>query len=453
MLKTRMKWTWIFVVGGLLACSVRPVLALPRGGEVLEGSAAFELADPLTLTITASDQSIIQYDSFSVAQGETVNFILPSTDAMALNRVVGTSSTEILGNLYANGNLVLINQNGIYFGPSANVEVGSLIASTHNITDANFLNGQYIFAGTDQNAHAFLFNEGTIRAADGGYVILAADAVRNTGVIEAPLGTVSLAAGTQVTVALYADGLVSVAIDQATAHTILDSEGNPLTTQLENQGTLQGATVKLNARSASEVFQSSINQEGVIRATDVRVGEDGVVEITASGLIQLSGEITAKRISIHSDTDVEMEGVYDNLETGSTTVEAQNEVRLTGDLTVRGDLIIREGTTFKAQDATLTISKDWVNQGVFQADSSLVQFVGPQVSTIYGDNTFNDLTVIEPGKTVNMEAGRTQEIVGVLTLRGSSGNLLNIQSNNSSIPASINILGTYSIDFINLQNM
>src|SRR5262245_23892323 len=124
----------------------RLAFGLPTDAEVVSGSAVFEQADDSTLNVTVSGNSIINYGSFNIAENETVNFFFPTLDAFSLNRVTGGGPSNILGTLTANGNLILVNTNGFNFGPSANVSVGGLIASAHDISNANFLAGNYIFS-------------------------------------------------------------------------------------------------------------------------------------------------------------------------------------------------------------------------------------------------------------------------------------------------------------------
>ncbi len=503
------------------------VWALPQGQDVINGDVSFTNPDANTLNINInSDQSIIQYNSFNIAAGETVNFFMPSTDAFSLNRVVAGGDSQIFGNLFANGNLILLNQNGINFGAAAQVNVGSLMASTQNLSNVDFLNRQYIFAGTDNNPNSFISNEGNITTSNGGFVVLAADAIRNTGTIEAPLGTVILAGGKNVTVNLTNDGLVNVAIDEAVAQNVLDSDGNPITDQLKNSGTLRGATVKLDAKSAANIYQSAINQDGIIRADQVSVGQDGIVEITASGLVKLGGSIAADQTSVQSDTNITVDTAL--ITSGNTILAAKNNIDVNanvttdsgslsfladsdlngqgaftqaigttirtttfGDITIQGSgesvlgnivsagnitlqdggasahftqlsgsvlqsggsFTIDNGVSYSASNAVLSISKDWLNYGSFDAGLSLVKLVGSLDASVMANNVFNDLEIIEPSKNVEFEAGKTQEITGTLTVSGQNGKMVNIQSTNNEIPAILSILGNYRIEYAQVKNI
>ena len=529
---------------------LRAVQALPSGEEVVAGSVSFDRPDPSTLNISASPDSIIQYESFNIGLNETVNFDLPSIDAFSLNRVIGSGSSEILGKLTANGNIILVNTDGIHFGANAEVNAGGLIASTHEIVNTDFLQGRYLFAGTQDHAPSSILNEGSIRSRENGMAVLVSDAIENRGVVEAPLGTVALAAGKIVAVGVSGDGYVSIGVDEGTARGVLDLDGNPITEQVRNTGTLSAPSGKvlLTARSVGQVFASAINLQGTVKADGAVIGKDGVVEITASGPLQANASVHAQkgRIQISSQESVSIQGRYEAADgtvlvtsaqdikvvgpvttRGTTTFSAQNDVQVgsdvtnhDGDLTFHADSnrdgagafhqatgttirtvgsgdilihssgrselasldaagsirlysagapadysqqpdsVITSGTSFNilnnvslfASNTRFNISMDWINQGVFTADNSSVNLIGSLDSNIYGSNTFNNLTVIEAEKDLNFEEGKTQTIVGILTLRGRFGQLLEVNSTTSADAWKISVLGNYEIEYVDLKN-
>ncbi|MCB1107726.1 MAG: filamentous hemagglutinin N-terminal domain-containing protein [Chlamydiia bacterium] len=83
-----------------------------------------------SLLIKASDGAILHWKDFSIAPSESVEFVQPSSTSWVLNRVVGPHRTEIYGKLLSNGQVALINPNGILFAKGSTVEVGGLIASS-----------------------------------------------------------------------------------------------------------------------------------------------------------------------------------------------------------------------------------------------------------------------------------------------------------------------------------
>src|SRR5690606_13377966 len=129
-------------------------------------------------------------------------------------RVIGQMPSEILGNLSANGQVFLINPQGVMFGAGSRVDVGALVTSTQDIGNRDFVDRRYVFAG---DSSAAIRNHGHIRSAEGGFVVLTAERIENSGRIESPRGDVVLAAGSQLSLHLDAEGLVSYSVDAAAA--------------------------------------------------------------------------------------------------------------------------------------------------------------------------------------------------------------------------------------------
>lgn len=138
------------------ATALAPAYALPTGGTVVGGSANGEihLSGGNSLSVNQKvDKLIANWDSFSVAAGERVIFNQPSSSSIALNRVIGTKASDIQGRIDANGQVFLVNPNGVLFGRGAQVNVGGLVASTLDITDAEFNDNssRYRFTGPSTN--------------------------------------------------------------------------------------------------------------------------------------------------------------------------------------------------------------------------------------------------------------------------------------------------------------
>jgi len=154
-------------LGALAVMAPVPAVALPQGGSVAAGTASISTnASTLTVNQTSS-KAIINWQNFSVGAGESVNFRQPGASSVALNRVLGNNPSQIFGHLTANGQIFLINPNGIVFGPGAQVDVGGLVASTLDIANQDFLAGNYQFSGVST---ASVVNYGKIKAFNGGYV-------------------------------------------------------------------------------------------------------------------------------------------------------------------------------------------------------------------------------------------------------------------------------------------
>jgi filamentous hemagglutinin family protein len=197
--------------------------AAPTGGQVVSGSSAIYQNGSVTDINQSSQKTAINWQSFSINPSETVNFNQPNTSAIALNRVIGNEKSLIQGALNANGKVFLVNSNGVMFTKGAKVNVGGLVASTLDITDEDFNKGNYVFQGNGQG-NGQVINMGKIKAADGGYVALLGDQVRNEGVIVASKGTVSLNGAKKATLNFNGDSLVDVSIDEGTLNALVESK-------------------------------------------------------------------------------------------------------------------------------------------------------------------------------------------------------------------------------------
>ena len=214
-------------VGGTLPVGTLPVLRGPAAaGITVNTSVAGATAREMTIT-QQQQRAVISWESFNIGRSAKVQFIQPSSTASVLNRIYGLDPTIIQGQLTANGQVVLVNQNGILFDRGAQVNVRSLVASTLNIADDRFMSGltaggltSPAFAGgyTDTGLTLAARPDGTrpgninvgsfgatdaaaptLRAQTGGSIMILAPRVDvDAGLVVAPDGQVLLAAGKKV---------------------------------------------------------------------------------------------------------------------------------------------------------------------------------------------------------------------------------------------------------------
>lgn len=223
---------------------------LPSGGTVSAGSGSISQSGA-AMTINQQSQNLaINWQSFDIGPNASVTFAQPSSSAIALNRVLGADVSHIQGQLKANGQVWILNPNGILFGQSAQVSVGGLVASTLGLSDDDFMAGKSTFSGTGGS----VINQGNIK---GRYVALLGESVRNEGIISARLGTVALAAGNKVTLDFDGDNLLKVQVDEGALHA-----------QAENRGLIKadGGTVIMTAKAKDALLGSLVNNSGVIQA-------------------------------------------------------------------------------------------------------------------------------------------------------------------------------------------
>ncbi|MFH1318923.1 MAG: filamentous hemagglutinin N-terminal domain-containing protein, partial [Candidatus Omnitrophota bacterium] len=269
------------------------VYALPQGENVVSGSASFDRSQPKILDVNVTtDKLIANYQSFSIAADEVVCFHQPSSNSVALNRVVGADPSNIFGALTANGKIFLVNPNGVLFGKGCRVDAAGLVASTLDISNDNFLNENYVFSGQG----GLVVNRGNI-SCPGGYVALLGETVENSGVIEARLGKIMIACGQAITLSLDPQGIMSVVVDEQTVQNLENKDD-----AIKNTGELisAGGKVILTAKSLDGIFKNAINNEGII-CVDSLTQKDGEVILEANQRVRLSGDIDAGEGTVNLD--------------------------------------------------------------------------------------------------------------------------------------------------------
>ena len=310
-----------------------PAFANPQGGTVTDGAATITESGNRVDIHQSTDKVIIDWRSFSIGAGEITEFHQPSAGSIALNRVTGADPSHIFGTLRANGRVFLINPNGILFGAGSRVDVSGLVATTSDIRNEDFMAGRMDFSIPSLNPNASVVNEGDITIAQSGYAALVAPHVRNSGVINARLGRVSLGAAEAFTLDLYGDELVTFTV--GVRETPVDEDGNAVESLVDNQGSILagGGIVQLGARNVEAVVRNVINTDGVIYAGSMeRVNGKIVLKAAGAGNVAVSGALTADggRVEISGDEDV---SVSDATVTASdVTIAADADGSGTGDL-------------------------------------------------------------------------------------------------------------------------
>ena len=259
-----------------------------------------------------SQRAVYNWQSFDIGSGSSVTFNFPTQSSSSLNRVIGSPGpSQIFGSLksqYTNpeagkpplvgGSIYLINQNGILFGGTAQVNTGALIASTLNLTDADFnaglsksitgLDPTFRYGGaadlfTDSANFVRVDTGANITTASGGHVFLFAKNVQNAGTISTPGGQTALAGGGE------------VYLNDPTNEPLYASEVNPRFPAtrglLVEVGKGNGSVTNLASglidtpRGNATLVAMAVNQSGRISAT-TSVSENGSVMLLARGNAQ-----------------------------------------------------------------------------------------------------------------------------------------------------------------------
>jgi filamentous hemagglutinin family protein len=234
-----------------------------------------------------SARALIEWDSFDIDAGEQVRYEQPGRGSVALNRVVGGGgASRIDGAIKANGNVWIVNRDGVAFGPSARIDVGGLLATTSDIRDDDFMAGRDRFTIPGAPGAA-VSNAGEITFSEAGLAALVGAHVENSGVIAGEVGTVLVGGRETLAVDLAGDGLFAFEFDAA-ALTGPDGASVVQTGEIVNPG----GRVLVTAAGAAALVDNVVSVEGLI---DVSGADGGSVEIAApGGALTVSGEIRAR---------------------------------------------------------------------------------------------------------------------------------------------------------------
>ena len=288
--------------------------ALPEGGQVAAGQAAITTAGSTMTIAQQTAQAIINWQNFGIGSGEAVHINQPNSQSMLLNRVIGSNPSEIFGQLTANGQVILVNPNGVFFRPGSSVDVGGLTASTLNIANEDFLKGQLRFAGDSQNP---VVNAGSLTAQNG-YVNLLAKEVVNEGIIAAQTGSVNLAAGSGMSLDYNGDGKMTVAVTDGAYQSAV---ANKKLIQAD------GGLVVMTASGKDALMDSAVNNSGMIQANTL--GE-------AAGQISLTGDNIATTGTISADGGSNGHG-------GTIKIIANHKTAVDGQLSAQGGQLSGDG--------------------------------------------------------------------------------------------------------------
>lgn len=371
-------------LGGPGSVTANPVgLSSPTPGVSFSG------VGTSNVTITSSAlRSVVNAQGFDIGANESTS-VLQAANAAMFVRIGSLNPTNILGNLTAAGTLVLLNPNGVFFGPGAQVNVNGLIASSLNLTDSDFLNGRYAFQGA--TANGMVRNEGQIAGGPLGVYLLAPN-VTNNGVITSPGGHVALAAGTTAYVSDRADGRGFLVEVRAPAGEAL------------NLGSLTA-----NGGQVSMMGQL-VTQSGLVQANTVQK-QNGVIKLVASDQARLSS--------------------------GSRTIADGGEVSVSGRIIEQQGLVQSTGTPAQSGRVEL-IATEQVN---FRAGSQTI--VSGGAGEVIDGGTIAAMATNPVNGTVTIESGAALDLSGG-ALGGHGGELW---LGGVSVPTSPAFIGTANAGF------
>ncbi len=427
------KMAFRFAVAVVLSLLPNGLWANPSGAKVAAGSASVAGQGTSAVTITqASNLAIINWQTFSIATGQSTSFLQPSASSAALNRVLGGQTSVIDGSLTANGQIYLINGNGVVVGPGGVITANAFSASTRDISNADFLSGNFHFTGTSA---AGVQNLGTIIAL-GGDVVLIGKTVDNEGTINAANGTAGLIAGDDVLLGQKnADGSTITVSPSALATSATGQVG------VNNSGTINAAAAELKAANGN-IYALAIQNSGTIRATTVK-HQGGHIWLTSdAGTVSNSGTLNA------SATVAGGKGGTVTLKSAKGTVSHTGKLLakggpggVGGSAEISGAKLVFTGTVdFTAPGGTtgdLLLDPDTLEI----ISSGATGTIGSLPST--GDSTINasDLVIALDGANITLQANDSISVNATVdaSANGSAGNLaLNTPTLNLNHPIILN---------------
>lgn len=327
----------------LIAAAISTTLASqasanPQGPSVVAGAANISSTASGQMLISNTPGAIINWQGFSISRDEITRFVQQNAGSAVLNRVIGNQRSDIFGKLLSNGRVFLVNPNGIVFGEHAIIDTAGLIASSLDISDADFIAGKMHFEGDRGEVR----NHGYIRVNNAGEVMLIAPDVTNTGIIRADDGQILLAAGRSITISN------------------LDLEHIEFEVQAPGDKVLNlGSIVAKNGTIA--LFADTLVHGGSISANRISRDKDGRVRLHGTSTVDINGSISSRGRTV-AGGDIAITG--DNIKLTATRIDASGKdggrVRIGGDYQGVGDLPRSSRTNL---DATTQIHADALTRG------------------------------------------------------------------------------------------
>ncbi|MEO0445770.1 MAG: filamentous hemagglutinin N-terminal domain-containing protein, partial [Verrucomicrobiota bacterium] len=395
------------LLASLFSLLFLPVVSMgnPFGEVVIHGDVNFSRSGNTLDVIQGSSSAIIEWQGFSIGAAESTIFSQATSSAVALNRVVGGNQSVIDGLLQANGNIWLINPNGILTGPGSRIDVGGLVLSTLDVSNSDFLSGADArFSG---NSAASITTYGTISAAQGDVHVFAQN-VANYGSIGAVDGKVMLVGSNEV---LMHQGTGNVTVSGTTGYG-----------SVSNSGDLSGRNVSLEAVNHNAMAMA-VNQTGTVRITGAET-KNGRVMLTARGgsSVNVGGSIEAPSatVSIDSEGEIMVDG---RIDVSSSTDDGGNVEIIGREITIAPGALLEgsglSGGTLEA-DAAETLEVEGTLRSLGSTgQGGTINLTGDEV--ILRSTTSADVSGAGGGGSMNIGGGFQGNDA---SLRNSSSTLL-----------------------------
>jgi len=350
----------------------------PSGGTVVSGNATISQNANTTNINQSSNKAVINWQDFSIKSNETVNFNQPNSNSITLNRVIGNEKSIIDGALNANGQVWLINSNGVLFGKNAKVNTAGIVASTKDISNEDFNNGNYNFKG---NSTASIVNEGEIKSLANTHATFIANSVTNKGKIEVHKGTINLVGASDVTLTLNENQNLSLKVNKGVVDALVDNQ---------NLIVANGGQIYLTTNAKDELLKGVVNHSGIIEANSIDDLQSEVILFAHGGTTNVDGSIIAKNSFVETS-----------------------------------------GEKLNVTSNTKVVAKDWL----LDPTDILIESTGGSVLT---GNSVSATAIQNNLETTNVHLQATNNITVNQNITWSTDKQLKLQANNINVNATIN---------------
>jgi filamentous hemagglutinin family protein len=407
-------WAVVATQAELVYAAPPAANALPRAAQawLTQGEARLNTVGNTMTIDQSSAKAILNWESFNIGEKGKVQFNQPTVNSTALNVIKDASATQIFGQLSANGNIYLVNSNGILFGQGAQVNVHGLVATTLNIDTDQFVNSSLpgsinsgraaLEGGSADNAVVAVDRGAHITTDEGGQVLMFAPNVLNAGEISTPGGQTILAAGKD---KVY----------------LAASDNNPdlrgLLVEVDSGGNVANIGKIVAERGNITLLGLAVNQGegGVLRAT-TSVDVNGSIRLLARDKAVLKNDPVAIRQSLLKDDKEQMPtGVQQAVATEGGTIVLQkgSVTEVVADLPPETPANLPEKTAADAQRQDKS-RIDLVGKNIDLLEGSTIRAKSGKVNlvaTATPDN-LDDKAVARNGSRIYLGANSTIDVSG-----------------------------------------
>ncbi|PSJ40959.1 YDG domain-containing protein [Allosphingosinicella deserti] len=397
---------------GILA-SASPAVAQQMGGfgTVQSRTGPVSVAVSGTnLNVSATGSGIVNWTDFNVQAGSIAAFRngngSQAANVAILNRVLGTQPTTIGGALTSDANVsvYLVNSNGIMFGSSSQVNLGSLVASTLDVTDADFLDGdgRLTFTSND-NPNAYLIVGSGAQMQTKGDLVLLGDTLSSDGSLQAGGDLAAIAAG-RVTVQSAVGSPLKFEISRGS-----------LQASLRAGGAANGRNVVLGAVGQAGVTDGLLEVEALATATGVAASDHGVT-------IFAGNEVSAPNVVVHSNQSARIDI------TGLGTIRSSRDIIVDGNSNVGVNLVDAAGAASVEGRGIVEVNQVFADEmvltGLYLYAGGLdakqtIALYGSEVASITGDVTAFNVSV--NGRAIYLGDDSDSEVIAAAYIQTNAG--------------------------------